>query len=285
MTSPIHAISTPDGRYYTIPGYEDIAFRSVTNAVGIMSKPALMKAYANRAAHRAVDYSLTVASIEMVEGTDAAVKWIASAMPEYAAQAAALGSAVHFACEHYREHVIELDGYEVAFDDWLTDSLVPYAGKMGKPEAKAIEHIRKHVIQYRRALDEQGITILDRERTVFSVKWAYAGTLDAIVRVRDNNYVMDIKTGGIYGDSLSLQLAAYRHAPRMVTSGTTCEREVAIHGGCALQLKPRSYKFHFVRCDNVAFEHFLAAMRLCEWRATEDLIGPHWEAHDWRDAV
>lgn len=293
--------------------------RSVTNIVGnIYHKPHMMQATGTRAAQRAVNeerrwtaiimecvssyaesWAVTHKEDEPVplsaakkweeEGEKGAIAWIARAMPDYAKSAAAVGSAVHFACEHYEEHVIELDGYDVAFDDWLNDRMVAFAVDIDKPEAKAINFIRQHVVQYRKALDECGITVLDNERTVFHPVHAYAGTLDSIVEIGGYNYVMDIKTGGVYPESVSLQLAAYRYATHSVLGSIVSAVSgggirlsngaiVPILGGCVLQLKPRSYHLHFVRCDELAHKRFLQALDLSEWKQNaEGLIGPHWQ--------
>jgi hypothetical protein len=57
---------------------------------------------------------------------------------------------------------------------------------------------------------EQGIKILAKEYPVFSIKYWYAGTFDAIVEWKGKRYIVDWKTSsGVYGREYFAQCSAY----------------------------------------------------------------------------
>ncbi len=263
MSEPRYAVATDAGRFYRIPGYEDTPFCAVTNIIGVRSKPALPQAAASKAAARAVDDKAAWEAME--RGT--AKRYIADAMDDYSEYARTLGSAVHLACQHYEEGVNELDGWKVGFDDWLEATLDGYARRMaaykGTPEA-AMRLITQHVSQYRRALSECGIVVIDRERTVFHPDWKYAGTLDIVAVIDGKVCIGDIKTGKrLYGADLELQLAAYRMATHEVDGSTSRKRDYEVDDCFALRLAPRSYEFKRVRSGIRSYDYFRAALTLC----------------------
>lgn len=278
MTDPRFAKATESGRFYYPPGYEDVTFRSVTNALGTLSKPALTGAAAKRAGERAVFQEQEWHAIQQEQGDEKARLWISSAMREYSDYAANMGSAVHFCAEHFFEHVEVVDG-EAILDTWLIERVATWAEKMCKHRGtvdKNIEQVRKHVTQLARAIDTLGIEFIERERTVFSTEHGYAGTLDATVTIDGKTYLLDYKTGGVYPET-SMQLAAYRFATHEVAGDVSRTRAMRADGGLVLQLKPASFTPHFVRCDEVVFERFLDVLRLAEWRE-QTVIGEEFRA-------
>lgn len=80
-------------------------------------------------------------------------------------------------------------------------------------EVEVPPHLEGHVDGYVRFLDEWQPEPLLTERPVASRHWWYAGTFDAIVKLRDGRVLMvDNKTSkGVYGET-ALQLAAYAGA-------------------------------------------------------------------------
>lgn len=282
MTSPQFAQATKQGRYYNIPGYDDITHVSVTNIINSLSKPALAPAAAKHAGERAVQRETEWHAIQCEEGTEAARKFISAAFREYTTYRADLGSAVHFCCEVFDEHVTTGPEFGVAFDDYLIEYLTEHwATKMSEHRltvARNVELIRKHVEQYDRACRENGITFLDRERTVCSPEHGYAGTLDGIVEMDGRTYVLDIKTGFVSAESVPLQLAAYRFASHEVHGDRTTRRTAWVQGGLVLQLKPASYKLLPVRCDVDVFTAFLDVKRVWEWQSgmSKTAIGEEW---------
>ena len=268
MTSPRFAQATESGRFYNIPGHEDTEFKSVTNVLGALAKPAISPAAAKRAGERAVFQEMEWHAIQQEKGDEEARKWISAAPREYMQFAQNLGSAVHFCCEVFDEHVTAEPEF-VAFDDYLINYVMEHwATPMSKyrdTPAKNLELIRKHVVQYDRACREHGIVWLDRERTVFNEAMGYAGTLDGIVEIDGTKYILDIKTGFVSRDSVPLQLAAYRFATGEVHGDTSRKRSHWVDGGLVLQLKPASYKLLPVACGADEFGAFLDVMKVWEW--------------------
>ena len=275
MTSPRFAVATATGRFYSVPGYEDVSHVSVTNIVGIMDKPALSPWAAKLAGERAVFQETEWHAIQQEKGDEAARKWISAAPREYGDYTCDLGSAVHFACEHFDKCEVT-DDYNVVFDSWLLERLTPFAERMAKHRDttdKNIEHIRKHVCQFARAIDEHGIDILVSELTVFDPEVGYAGTLDCIATIDGKTYVGDYKTGNLYPESYRLQLGALRHAPLKVVGNKTTTQDIPIDGGFVLQLKPASYNLVYAECGEATYNAFLAAKQVWYWKHEESKEG------------
>jgi ATP-dependent exoDNAse (exonuclease V) beta subunit len=255
--------------------------KSVTNVDGALAKPALSPAAGKRAGERAVFQEMEWHAIQQEKGDEEARKWISAAPREYMQFAQNLGSAVHFCCEVFDEHVTAEPEF-VAFDDYLINYVMEHwvtpMSKYRDTPAKNLELIRKHVEQYDRACKENGITFLDRERTVCSPEHGYAGTLDGIVEMDGRTYVLDIKTGFVSTESVPLQLAAYRFASHEVHGDHTTKRTAWVQGGLVLQLKPASYKLLPVRCDVDVFTAFLDVKRAWEWQngMSKTAIGEEW---------
>lgn len=297
MTDPLHAVATESGRFYNIPGYEDVTFRSSTNICGIMDKPAIAGAAAKRAGERAVYQELEWHAIQQEEyarlaanprikdkspktlqkrADEAARLWISRAAQDYNDYAAQQGSAVHFAAEHFDDHITVIDGQAI-FDEWLIDQLVTkWATDMAKYRYsvdKNVEQIRKHINQLIKCFEEYGIEAVDRERTVCNPELGYAGTLDLTGRItRHPDFdpkmlvVIDYKTGFLARESLPLQLCSYRRATHEVHRNKTVKRTAIVGGAAVIHLKPESYHLYPVRTDDEVFAYFQDAMRLWTWK-------------------
>lgn len=238
MTNPKFSVTNDAGRYYNIPGYEDKTFYSVTTVLNAISKPALMSWAAKAVAERAYDLIKDGTIVKMKK--EPLLRLLKSAPTEITKAAQARGTAVHRACENFN------------YGDTIPD------GEVGT-----------YVAAYADFLFNEGADILHKEMTVFNPEWGYAGTLDAIVTMNGKNYVMDIKTGGVY-PSASLQMAAYAHATHFVdTDGLTHERSIPIDGAFVLELKPNKYKIHYMDVGELQYSVFLATMVVSKWN-TED---------------
>lgn len=79
-------------------------------------------------------------------------------------------------------------------------------------EVEVPEHLTGHIEAYVAWLDAFEPEVILTERPVGSRKWWYAGTLDAILTLNGETWLVDWKTsGGVYGDS-ACQTAAYANA-------------------------------------------------------------------------
>ncbi len=108
---------------------------------------------------------------------------------------------------------------------------------------------------WRRFRSDTNLEILESEKTVWSTRHRYAGTLDRIARIHGCLWVLDIKTG-ILGRSVGLQLAAYA-----ATQGTGIQKRAAV------QLRPGeipSYRLIQYK-DHADFTVFMACLTLHNW--------------------
>lgn len=207
------------------------------------------------------------------EGEDSAVKYLADATfrraPGETRTAADLGSDVHRALERYT-----LDG-RVPHD--LID-----------------DEVRPFFEQAARWLDAFAPTIIATECAVFNDTYRYAGTLDLIAEIDGDSYIIDYKTSRAdtdrqgrpkkpYGDSVALQLAAYRYAemaavwrarrveyPRRYYLLNDAERSWAqpvpeVDGGLAVLITPERCEAYPVACGPEVFRVFLHCLEIFRW--------------------
>ena len=236
MTNPKFSKTSDSGRYYDIPGYEGTTFYSVTTALNAISKPALVPWAAKQVAERAMDNADMFMPVMTKTAAKELLAFLKAAPSEYTKAAQERGTAVHKACEEY------------SYGDEIPDT-----------------EIGRYVAAYADFLFNEGADILAKEMTVFNPDNSYAGTLDAIVNMGGKNYVMDLKTGGVY-PSASLQMAAYASATHYVDgAGRTHRQETPIDGAFVLELKPNKYKIHYMDVSEDQLDVFLAALQLSIW--------------------
>ena len=161
------------GGYYWLDGDPYV---SVTNAIGVLDKPAL-RYWFGREVWRAMSADPTLSEKDAL-----------GAPYRVSDDAKSRGSTIHSIVEAYRhtEEYIEtvpsqFKGYAQAFYRWTADN---------------------------------HIAIVEHERTVVSRKHGYAGTLDLLVNINGNEMpiIIDVKTGKDIYPEAYLQLAAYRQA-------------------------------------------------------------------------
>jgi hypothetical protein len=109
------------------------------------------------------------------------------------------------------------------------------------------------------------------EATVFSRRYGYAGTLDAVASldIHPGLVLLDVKTGrGVYPEA-ALQLAAYAAAEFIGQPDGTEQPLPEIDGGAVLHLRPAGYQLIPVPIGQAVMEAFLAALAVFRW--TTDL--------------
>lgn len=140
--------------------------------------------------------------------------------------------------------------------------------------------------QLARFMDEWDVEPLLTERPVFHDRDLWAGTIDAIARIRDGRrLLLDYKTGktGIYPKD-ALQLAAYRHATHVQVfadgtpeSGLEDEPMMQVDGAACVWVRPDFYEVRPVRTDDAAYAVFLSMLPVAEWtrwRVKDSVMGP-----------
>jgi len=114
------------------------------------------------------------------------------------------------------------------------------------------------------------------EASVFNRSEHYAGTLDAIVKLRatgstletagqERTMLLDFKTGkGVYPES-ALQLAAYRFAEFVGAPDGSEQPVPSVDGGAVVHLTDEGYELVEVVCDEPVFRSFLYVREVFRW--------------------
>jgi len=292
MSNPRHAFEDDHGRYYNIPGI-DKPLVSVTNAIGTgLAKHGLPRWYANSAAEVAWELlpmmlnSLRKPLCGIARWTDeerpcgecqpCVDRRIKQAAEEKRDSAAFLGTRVHELAE---AHVL---GKRLATLE-------------GDDEAGL------YVVQYLKFLKDFGID-LDRdivaaESTVVHESAGYAGTGDLWVRLpfdgflfetdratghkrvkvkkvddpaQWGTFLIDLKTSRKRSSTQSypdnaMQLAALRHAPKMLLPDDTLTPNIPVRGCATLQLRPKTYRLIPLPADTREYGLFTNTLNLASF--------------------
>ena len=216
---------------------------SVTGVLGIVDKSGALVGWAKReTAACAVRNLDMLAKMRETGGDAAAVNWL-KAIPDYQRDTAAdIGTRVHALAESTAK---------------------------GIPVTPTDEE-RPFLAAFQRFLEEWKPRYLATEEMVASLTHGYAGTLDAIVEMAGDIYMIDVKTGtGVYKET-ALQLSAYANAEFIGKPGDTTRYAVPkITAHAVLHLRPEGYEVIPFDVGSRTFEAFLQARALYEWREGE----------------
>jgi hypothetical protein len=106
----------------------------------------------------------------------------------------------------------------------------------------------------------------ETEVTVYSRKYGFAGTGDAIVEIDGVIYVLDIKSGKSVWPEVALQLAAYSRADFIgLPDGTEKPLSVNLKRGLVLHLRPDRWSLDYWDIGDEVFDCFLAAQDMHYW--------------------
>lgn len=278
MTQPRHAISIPSkGRYYTACGRDNCPLAgldpliSITNAQGVVAKPALVPAAAKATAEKAW--------LELPRMVTM------SRQPPTGANGCATARAAD-RCGHCRFCLTaEIKAHH--------RNLWEHAADLGtRVHAQAAAHVtgepltyddeaEPYVDTYLRFLDDFHVDI-DRdvaaaETTVYDTQHGYAGTGDLWISLpltptgrpskRRLLWLVDLKTsqtkpaGVVYPDQI-LQLAGLRYAPKAILADDTSIDVPVFAGTALLNLRRDTYALIPVPADETAYAAFLNAVGL-----------------------
>ena len=230
MTAPALASTASQGhRIYTWAGRE---FPSVTAILKGGVPAPFLPAWAAKAA---AEYAIANLDRLRLLPAGQAVREVKRAPWQQRDQAAELGTAVHAAIE---------------------------ADAAGRPRPELPDQAGPLLAAYERFTADHRPAWLASEATVFSRRYGYAGTLDAIAALagRPGLVLLDVKTGrGVYPEA-ALQLAAYAHADFAGQLDGTETPLPEVEGGAVLHLRP---------VGRAVLEAFLAALAVFRW--TTDL--------------
>lgn len=184
MTAPALARGKTGRRYVWPPGTDkpELVVPSVTTVIGNLSKPALTNWAAKSVAEYAVEHILTWQDLP----SDDAVDLLKRAPYRDMTKKGNVGTAVHAAID------VWMGKQETVLEDL---DLLPFVGG-----ALAF-------------MEDLAAEVLHSEVTVFSRQYLYAGTTDAIVRLKDGRVaICDWKTGkSVYAEA-AIQVCAYANA-------------------------------------------------------------------------
>jgi hypothetical protein len=132
----------------------------------------------------------------------------------------------------------------------------------GRPRPDLPEHARPFLAAFDRFLAERRPVFLAAEQTVYSRRYGYAGTFDALATLPGLGVVLlDVKTGHRVYPEACLQLAAYAAADFLGHPDGTTELPLpAIDAGAVLHLRPGGYRLLQVPIGAAVLEAFLAAL-------------------------
>jgi hypothetical protein len=242
---PTHATDSKSGRFYH---WNAEPFVSVTTVISDgVPKPGLQRWFLKNIAKAAAAGRERLALLTAAEVEAFLMGSISPASTEVSAS---LGSRVHAKAE-----IISRDGN---------------TGDIPEDEKPFVDNFLQFLADF-------SPTYLEAESSVFSRKYGYAGTLDAIVQIDGKNHVLDIKTGKSVWPEVALQLAAYRHADFI---GRANGEEAPMHDtddvGLVLHLRPDKYELVPVDISLPTFDTFLSALDMHRWTRlySKDIVRP-----------
>lgn len=177
---------------------KDKLVKSVTTALKIIAKPALIQ----WAANMSVEYmKKVIAPGQAYDEPELEEIWERArfAHKDKKVQAGKIGTILHKWVEQYI--------------NWKVKKIDPKTGKkQEKPELPVNKKLRKSCIKFKKWVKKNDVRFLVAEQVVLSKKYMYCGTTDFICKYKGKKYIGDLKTSsGIYPEMM-IQASAYRHA-------------------------------------------------------------------------
>jgi CRISPR/Cas system-associated exonuclease Cas4 (RecB family) len=113
--------------------------------------------------------------------------------------------------------------------------------------------------------DTVEIDVESTEQKLWSNEFNYAGTCDCIANINGKKYICDWKTSKSIYPEYILQLSAYYIAFKELTG-------IELDGALILQMRDKKYKEQYFTKEELmeAFEIFLAAKKIFEWKYKEE---------------
>jgi hypothetical protein len=135
------------------------------------------------------------------------------------------------------------------------------AAASGQPRPAVPDHAAGYLAGFDRFLADHTPVWLAAEQTVYSRRYGYAGTFDAIATLPGRGVVLvDVKTGNRVYPEVCLQLAAYAAADFIGHPDGTEQPLPELHTGAVLHLRPGGYRLLPVPISRAVLEAFLSAL-------------------------
>lgn len=217
---------------------------SVTTILRVLDKPALSNWYKRQVAEAAVN------RLDEWQSMTDPVKWLMGMPDATRDTAASIGSSVHLLADMAGRSPDGLGAFEIP------------------------EGTQTYLAAFRDFLGHSGGSqaIVSSEKAVLNLSEGFAGTFDLLMQIRDELWLLDVKSGkGVYPD-YALQLAAYGMAEHIALEGDPTLYpfpEPKRYG--VLHLRPDKYEqgwrlieYQITDRERLAF---LAALELWRWMA------------------
>jgi hypothetical protein len=136
------------------------------------------------------------------------------------------------------------------------------AAANGQPRPGLPDHAAAYLVGFDRFLAAHTPVFLAAEQTVYSRRYGYAGTFDAIATLPGSGgtVLLDVKTGNRVYPEACLQLAAYAAADFIGRPDGTEQPLPELHAGAVLHLQPGGYQLLPVPIGRAVLEAFLSAL-------------------------
>lgn len=238
MTNPKILTATINSyRHYKHPNVANLMAPSVTSIIDMLPAPFLRQWNSKVTANAAVDNIEYVNELILANKQEKARLWLKAAPERELSAAADTGDRVHKTIENL-----------------IADPASPYDEDL----EPFVQNFNQFCVQY----EPEWLHV---EKSVFSISHLYAGSFDAIAKIRNEVTLLDFKTtrSGISA-KVALQLAAYSRAEVMFDDGVEVPMP-QVEKAAALWLRPERWGLFPVRIDDDIFETFLALRRTFEW--------------------
>ena len=225
-------------------------YPGVTGITGCLPKPFLVGWAARMTAELAVD-SIDYVGQMVARDRKGAMDYLGYAHTRYSNSRADLGSRAH-----------------VLFEQMIR----------GETPGRVHPDLEQHKVNFAEFLDAAQPTLLAAEDIAWSDSYQYAGSFDAIMRLRLNergdldqhgelaDILVDYKTSKRIYPDVALQLAAYRHADEIVFADDTAEPMWPTDGGAVLWVTADDWDFRLLDTGDVVFDIFVALRRhIYDW--------------------
>lgn len=220
----------------------------VTSIIGMKAKPFLQNWAAKMAAELAVDSAPML--VQMAQQDRAgAIDYVKGAAKRYTAKRADVGSRAHDAAERL------IRGLPVDVD----------------------ADIQPYVDNFNQFLDVTQPELISAEYVAWSTVHSYAGSYDAILRMRLNDQgfpdpagdpavcMVDYKTGKSVYPDVAMQLAAYAHAAEIISPEGESHPMPEFDGGLVLHFTDTQWSLQPVDIGERVFDAFLALRKVFEF--------------------
>jgi len=250
----IRTLTRGGARWYVDPD-TGAKVPGVTSIINALDKPFLSPWAAKMVAEFAVENWNTVQGLIQADPA-AAVDLLKAAPRRYTQARAELGSKAHDLFERM------LRGESPRY---VEHDLIPY---------------RDHFAEF---LDTVRPELVAAEEVVWSDRFQYAGSFDALLRVwlapdrtptpdrsgTPHLIIVDWKTSKEVYPTVSLQLSAYAYADRLISADGTSRDMPRVDGGAVLHVTAERWSLVPVRVDAEMHQVFLALREALEWQREE----------------